>query len=349
MFENSSFVILTDSQQYNFIPVESFSSTAGLVNDVGDISPINIPFLAAQNEDLQLYTDRQNIQEPSNLFDQVTSNEAADSSRLVQNDVTNENLLLRRVENSDTYFTPDGQEVRVIPVVNAEQQEHDEPVRDSSPDLQKINSVDCLTENANQIKKGKKPQRPCPYCPDLKMQSNLKRHILRKHGDEVKHIANSSPQKQRKEFKKIRLNGVFEYNKHEKLHKGKEAEVQRARKGNKNPVLKMCSECHIFVSKKTFRKHKCINKSPMKVSSAIDITPSLTTSVTVKDYLNGCVSKLLDDEVGTLIKDTPLLLFLGEKFFLKTNNAKKIEKRRRVNAYLRKMGLIYLNFKKKKS
>ena len=107
----------------------------------------------------------------------------------------------------------------------------------------------------------------------------------------------------------------------------------------------MCSKCQIFVSKRTFGKHKCVNQA-LDSSFAIDAATLFNPSVTNETFLSECVSKIVDDEIGILIKETPLLIYLGERLFVKTSDAKRTQKKRRINSYLRKMGSIYNHFKK---
>lgn len=188
-----------------------------------------------------------------------------------------------------------------------------------------------------------KPPRPCLYCPNYETQSNLKRHMKRKHQEKIQHILSYTPKKQTKEFKKLRLEGIFKYNQHNKAI-SKNFPLQRARRPLKNSILKMCSLCKIFVSKKTFYKHKCVNQSPLKSSKSVDPSPSLSLKKLNEDYLTECINRLQDDAIGNLIREDPDILYLGEKKYLNTSNAKEVQRKVRVNAYLRKLGLVYKYF-----
>lgn len=153
--------------------------------------------------------------------------------------------------------------------------------------------------------------------------------------------------KQTSEFKLLRNRGIYLLNKKNKIINGKNATLMRARKAkllNENHT-KMCSLCKIFVSSSSFSRHKCIKNSPSKSRRALDILPIFCTLVKDKDYLGECIAKIQNDAVGNLIKETPLLLYLGERLYCQTSNAKPIQKRRRVNAFLRKLGIIYKYFK----
>jgi len=213
------------------------------------------------------------------------------------------------------------------------------------------NCIEKLDENdsaesseSDVLSTSKKPSRPCLFCPDLKLQANLKRHLQRHHKDKVEWLTQMSPMKQRNEFKKIRLQGIYELNKKSKSIDGAKAKLQRARKTKGSGPIKICTICKIVVSRSTFYKHKCVAKTPTKRPVAVDANPGFTPSLIENKEFLVCLSKIRDDRIGNTIKESPDLLYLGERLFAKTNDAKPIEKQKRVNAYLRKMGRILVYF-----
>lgn len=192
----------------------------------------------------------------------------------------------------------------------------------------------------------KKPERPCILCEDLVCFTNLRRHQIRKHKDSVKHILKLPPKQQDIEFKKLRLRGVKEYNKRKKIRQGKNFVLHRARRSKNEAVVKMCSLCNIFVSKATFYRHKCVQASPFKKSVCVDALPAIEALPLNEQYLIECINTISDDEPGLLVKETPTILYLGEKLYLQTNDSKKVQRKRRVGGFLRKMGLIFHYFRK---
>lgn len=241
-------------------------------------------------------------------------------------------LVLRSTGDGNTYLMPNGKIVTLT--------EHNE-VQELINDRENNEIVE---------EKTNKPLRPCIFCEDLKCFTNLRRHQIRKHSNKIQDLLKLSPQMQNLEFKKIRLEGIYKLNEKNRLKFGKRALLMRSRKPKTDSsVLKMCSECHIFISKETFHRHICVNGSPMKRKIAVDAGAVFTQEIQDKLYLQECISKLSDDAVGSLIKETPLLLYLGERLFLTVSDAKQLQRRKRVNAFLRKLGIIFSYFRKEVS
>ena len=245
------------------------------------------------------------------------------------------------VENFEVHFYDGNKKITILEPVLAN--------TESSVSTESVGTVQqaSIPEEGTLCNKvSNKPQRPCKFCPDLKLQSNLKRHMLRKHPDKI-NLASMSPLKQRNEIKKLRLDGVFLLNKKNKYLYGNKVNLQRARRSRLDQNdLKMCSSCHIFVSKKTFYKHKCVQQTPSKRPTAVDAHPVLNPVTHSPEFL-ACINKISSDDIGSLIKETPLLLYLGERLYAKTNDSKPLQKQRRVNGYLRRMGRVFYHFKQK--
>jgi len=200
--------------------------------------------------------------------------------------------------------------------------------------------------NCNSISKSSKikPYRPCTFCPDHKLFSNLRRHIIRKHPKEIEDITSLSPQKQKAAFLLMRNEGIYQYNK-SLYDEGSDVNLMSSRKSEKESKLRMCSQCKGFIGRRNFSKHtRYCSASPSKRPKAIDANAVFSRTIKNQTYKIECINHLKDDEVGDLIKNSPDILYVGEKLFLQTSDSKPTQKRRRTCGFLRRIGIVYKYF-----
>ena len=81
-------------------------------------------------------------------------------------------------------------------------------------DFQTNNEVSSNTVNSGDCNdyKPRKPSRPCIFCENLASHSNLRRHQMRMHKEKISHILKLPQPQQTIEFKKLRLQGIYQLN-----------------------------------------------------------------------------------------------------------------------------------------
>nr|XP_047142840.1 uncharacterized protein LOC124817088 [Hydra vulgaris] len=216
---------------------------------------------------------------------------------------------------------------------------------DSSEESVEFNNNDSLTERE---KKYKKPSRPCMFC--QKIQTRLKRHILKKHKNEplVIPILSMNKKEQDRELDVLQKKGIRNYN--SVILKTENNEFMRERRNfnctQDMPV--MCSECKRFFSKKFKARHQ-LNCPATNINVMVPIV-SLTSIIKVDEYpddFKELLSTLILDEVGDCVKTDEIILMVGLRSFdsLKKKKDKFIEGCRTVRARMRLLARIYLLFK----
>ena len=155
--------------------------------------------------------------------------------------------------------------------------------------------------------------RPCCYCGLL--QSNLKRHMLRKHQNCVGPLLFLSPKKQKNEFAILRSQGI-------KIANGiskSPHEMMRERKTVNFKNSYECESCGMLMKAKSRTDHVCPKSDHVN-----------NESFTKFNHLGhsgfpACLYNLLNDETGSAVRDDRNLHFLGREFYNKFRNEGKLD------------------------
>ncbi|KAK7487420.1 hypothetical protein BaRGS_00021382, partial [Batillaria attramentaria] len=194
-----------------------------------------------------------------------------------------------------------------------------------SPAQQQQNEDDHLVSPAARAPTAKKkPPRPCVFCGTF--QSQLVRHIKRKHGEEESvQAALKLPQAdQQRAFESLRKEGIYKKNV-EIQEKNGHADLIRERKQGNSDIV-MCSGCKGFFSKRRICKHKkyhCSHSSNPQAET-VNFTRVVTPGVS-EEFQREISDRFRDDESGHLCKTDKVILLLGQRAW-----AKSAKKERRV-------------------
>jgi len=152
----------------------------------------------------------------------------------------------------------------------------------------------------------------------------------------------------KKEFQKIRREGIIKYNEEEA--KKDNPCYQGERKRKKHTELVICSNCSAFLSRRFFASHR---KRCSKQNDAPAFgVPLYVDQVTKKhkrlsqNFIKNVLSKLRNDELGAMVREDDNIVFLGNKFF--KLNQHKDEKLpgicRKVRSEMRSLASLYRSF-----
>ncbi|XP_038062909.1 uncharacterized protein LOC119733401 isoform X2 [Patiria miniata] len=195
-----------------------------------------------------------------------------------------------------------------------------------------------------------KPKRPCPYCGIF--QSQLKRHIVKKHKNKVKAIQDLPKQKQKAEFRKLRLDGIYLHNKEVLQSPNNEDKLLRERKSKRPSSTVMCTNCHGFYSPRYFWSHKpqCTEESSVRPkavpTSLLQPVPGLVRDAFEADILSG----LRADDIGNICKSDAIIRTVGQRLYEKRKSKQDDlngGQSNSVRADMRRLASLYLIFCRK--
>ena len=188
-------------------------------------------------------------------------------------------------------------------------------------------------------------KRRCPYCDQYR--TDLTTHLKLKHKNEKEVILalqqNNSVSRNRI-FAKIRNEGMEKTNKEECL--SNVPTFERKRRSNGKGKTVMCSKCKIVLLSKNMARHKKIC-SDTSLVRAVDVMTLKMDSTLTEDFKSSVIGTLRDDEISSTIKKDDGILLVGIFRFnrIKKNKDKAMEIRRSVRNDMRRLALLYTNFK----
>jgi hypothetical protein len=211
--------------------------------------------------------------------------------------------------------------------------------------------VAIVVDEAEKMQK-KRPKRPCPFCG--KMASRLTDHIKRKHKNEESVInALSLPKELRdREFQTFKKEGIFKVNS-SLLSKEDSPDFENLlheRRFINSSSTVVCSLCKGFYSKRRISRHK---KTCFRAEKSTDYPTSCNVSLLrnneefSEDYRKEILDGFHGNEVGKLIRSDTWIKqfgFLSYQNFVGTE--KRAEKRKSLMSNLRRLGHLFLEFKK---
>nr|XP_047135056.1 uncharacterized protein LOC124812431 isoform X17 [Hydra vulgaris] len=206
-----------------------------------------------------------------------------------------------------------------------------------------------LSDTKIQKKKSQRPQRYCVFC--KKSLFKLKRHIKRKHKDEivVKEALLLPKELQVKAFAQFRREGIVKYNKDQAILDFPMYISERALKKQKD--LTKCSFCKIVVVKRTFSRHKKVcqlrtNDHVVQVPLTVSELPEASQYNNL--FITHIIGKFRNDKIGKVCRTDPTILKIGSKFFWKLNKKqdKSVEVYRSIRNEMRRLAHCYTLFLK---
>jgi len=206
-------------------------------------------------------------------------------------------------------------------------------------------AVQCRTSSLR--KKKKKIPRPCTFCG--KMQTNLTRHIKVVHKKEEAVVqASQLPfDDRRKFFANMRKTDILHYNR--KQMKCQKPAYARERHRTTDGALVMCGECSGFYAKKYFRRHrkKC-NADQCTVPRALPVQLMKVDAAVDAEYKTEILARFSNDSAGDLCRSDSSLILYGSRVYqsIVAKRDKATEVRRSVMADMRRIALLFLEFKK---
>ena len=192
----------------------------------------------------------------------------------------------------------------------------------------------------------KKPKRPCPFC--SRDQSNLKRHMIRRHKDtdEIKYLLTQPRKKQAVIAQQLKRMGMATANK--KLIANKEATIHCEKRSQRirniiNYV--MCSECGAVIARANFNSHRsrCTFKTK---SSNILPTPIAVLNASCNDaFTTDVLDRITNDEEGKICKTDKLCLLVGKVLYQTacSKGPKKPGCRNQLMRNVRRLASLFLN------
>jgi len=196
----------------------------------------------------------------------------------------------------------------------------------------------------------KKRTRPCAFCG--KFFARVERHITSFHRKEqkVQDILQLPWKQQKVAMKLMKREGLL---KHNKVQLGLAVPVlERERKqteGGKTKLV-LCSCCSGLFSNQYFRKHRVHCKplgtdQPSEKPTRIQID-LLKDSSLRQDFRENILSKLRDDDIGTLCKSDDIIVMVGSRLFdkLRKKPDKLAEVSRSVRTDMRRLARLFLAF-----
>ena len=202
--------------------------------------------------------------------------------------------------------------------------------------------------NSKKTKRYKKPLRPCVFC--RKLQTQLKRHILKKHSDHtsVMPLLKMNSKEQDMFIAEFRRQGIREYNRNV-LRSGNTNFMRERtpREPTMDDIPVMCAGCKGFFSKKYKSRHQAI--CPESGTNLMLPMVSLDRCQDFKHHSEGfkeLLNTLHLDKIGNYLKTDEIILMFGSRSFsaLKRKKDKKTEAKRSVRARMRLTARVYLAF-----
>ena len=197
----------------------------------------------------------------------------------------------------------------------------------------------------------KKPKRPCPYCGVT--QLHLKRHIIRKHGNESSVVESMrlSVTEQKKIFQKLRRQGIYERNRQIIMQNPQSTKEflseKRRRMSVDNPRLAMCGNCRGFFAAAHLWRHKrnC-EQDGESVDSDLPAHLLMNKAVSAdkSSFVTNVLAHFRSDECGSLCIKDKLITNVGEYHYNKCTT-----KRAPAMSTMRRLGNLLLKFREASS
>lgn len=175
---------------------------------------------------------------------------------------------------------------------------------------------------------------------------------MHKRSERVSKAVRLGKSQMRKEFQKIRREGIIEYNREEA--KKDNPSYQGERKRSKYTELLACSNCSAFISRRFFANHKK-NCSKQNDAPAFGVPLYLDQFTKNKklsqNFIENVLSKMRNDELGTIVRGDDHIVYLGNKFFkLNEHKGDKLPGVcRKVRSEMRSLASLYSSFKDSES
>ncbi|XP_055999196.1 uncharacterized protein LOC125672892 isoform X3 [Ostrea edulis] len=225
------------------------------------------------------------------------------------------------------------------------------PCRETeSPEKEQNNRK--IPNEAEKTQKKVRPKRPCPFCD--KLASRLSDHIKRKHKNEESVVnALSLPKELRdREFQTFKKEGIFKVNSN-LLSKEASPDFENLlheRRFVKSNSTVVCSLCKGFYSKRRIARHK---KTCFRAENCTDYPTSFNVTLLRNDeeysdkYRKEILEGFHENEVGKLIRNDAWIKQYGYLSYQNFEGTeKRAEKRKSLMSKLRRLGHLYLQFKK---
>lgn len=201
---------------------------------------------------------------------------------------------------------------------------------------------------------GQRPKRPCIFCGIF--QSQLVRHMEKKHGDEplVKSGLELPAKEKIRYFHGLRKKGIYKYNMDQIKSGGTDKDLLRQRKQG-DGKLKICQNCQGFYSREYFFEHakRCTAASITETADVPSIPiPTLTsTHVSCSDSDFGEILesfRLDNDGIGNLCKTDTMILEAGKHLYSKyrSKTDKVTEGKKKVRSEMRRLATLYMSMKR---
>lgn len=206
--------------------------------------------------------------------------------------------------------------------------------------------IECLDYETFQ-KGHSRPKRPCLYCGT--MQSQLARHLKRKHADEddVSKAITLPLKEQNEVLARIRKSAILNVNT-KRLRESKSEEkpllITERYRGNEDVV--MCGHCTGFYKKSILWKHtlKCqggqSQRSVPVPTSALAISDEIRKKLG-PDFTENILNRFHEDDIGNLCKTDKLILLVGRNLHAKG------KKRKITMTDMRRLGTLLHTIQKK--
>ncbi|KAL7632020.1 UNVERIFIED_CONTAM: hypothetical protein RMT77_017654 [Armadillidium vulgare] len=232
-----------------------------------------------------------------------------------------------------------------VPTLESDCLSRDERI-ESFPERMGTRSITAANNCQEERIKKKNSFRPCPFCGI--QQTKLSRHLRNKHKSEPEVVeALKLPTEQRiHSFALLRKKGIALANERSLKIDGKLKFSERISKNMLKYVK--CSICSGFYKKYTIDKHLKVCKKSSPSTSVPDYIPVCGRSCEDSEFNHKVLSCFTDDEIGTFLKEDVLLQAYGKHLYEKAKNSKekKIIRRKGLMIKLRRIGAIFIYFKR---
>jgi hypothetical protein len=195
----------------------------------------------------------------------------------------------------------------------------------------------------------RKPARPCPFC--SKMLPRLQRHIKTVHKDldAVKRACALPGKDRNNQFKQMKRQGIFLYNKKQMALQNPQLQRERRRTASATADMVMCGNCNGFFVRKQFWRHRsgCIGDT---AATAVGVPTSLlklsdlSLSQGFRDHI---LSKFRNDDIGKLCTSDQTIISVGAKFYdkVKRKQDKIDDVRKTVRMDMRRLANLFIHFR----
>ncbi len=189
-----------------------------------------------------------------------------------------------------------------------------------------------------------RPKRPCYFCQE--MQSQLARHLQRKHKDEpeVQHIMSLEGDEKVEALADLRKRAILQKNSILAKQTAEPDYLRERRQGGQDLVI--CGTCSGFYSRKKLWQHKqrC-GKHESSVTLPSQSVPASTLSIPEdktklgKEFRSQILERFRDDEIGKVCRTDTMIVVLGKRLYSKYND------RKIAMSNMRRLGLLLIKFR----